>query len=369
MSFSTIKGQDKTIERLRSLVETGRVPPAMLFHGVPGIGKFPAAAEFASALNCSRVPFVEEKPRSLAPQPEDDGGLFSMAPEGPAPEAAPAPSPADQAVAAAAAPGDSCGVCLSCRQALSGAHPDIRVVDTVFQAALLDENESANLKIDTIRELTRWAQQKPMMSPWKIFIVRDAEALVPQAQNALLKTLEDPPKNTVVILTVSRKNSLLPTILSRCCSVEFSPLPAPVITELMIAQGAEPSEAARLAALSRGSFEKAAEARGFLARLAKLNPADPAKVFKFTAGLPRDSHAAREEVKTLLDLILGRLRAAWRASAPPAKDRLGAVLRRTLDLRRMADRNVSYMQILQTALLESERAGLRLESLVDAGAR
>ena len=211
--------------------------------------------------------------------------------------------------------------------------------------------------------MTRWAQQKPMLSHWKIFIVRDAEALVPQAQNALLKTLEDPPSDTVVILTVSRRNSLLPTILSRCCSVEFFPLPMPVVRDLLAAQGADPAEAGRLAALSRGSLEKAAEARGFLARLAKLNPADPARVFKFTAGLPRDSHTAREEVKMLLDLTLGRQRAAWRAAEAPAKGRYAALLRRTLELRRLADRNVSYMQLLEVALLESERAGLKLEEL------
>ncbi|MEI7529257.1 MAG: DNA polymerase III subunit [Elusimicrobiota bacterium] len=361
MAFSSILGQDKTIKRLRSLVETGRVPPAMIFHGPPGVGKFPAALEFAAALNCTRVPFTEAAP-AAAEGPAD--GLFFSEPELKAPAAAARP-PEGQAPAPA---GDSCGLCRSCLQAKSGAHPDIRVVDTLFQAALLDEDESANLKVDTVRELTRWAQQKPMLSDWKIFVIRDAEALVPQAQNALLKTLEAPPPNTVIVLTTSKKNSLLATILSRSFPVEFAPLPRAVVAGLLAARGADPAEARKLAALSRGSMEKAAEAGGLMLRLAKLRPGDPSRAFKFAAGLPRDSHLAREEVKTLLELALGRIRAAWRAAEPPAKNKFTALLRRTLELRRMADRNVSYYQLLEVALLESERAGLRLEDLLDTAA-
>jgi DNA polymerase-3 subunit delta' len=259
---------------------------------------------------------------------------------------------------------DSCGVCISCLQAASGAHPDIRVVDTEFQAALLDEAESSNLKIDTIRELSRWAQQKPMLSPWKIFIVRDAEALMPQAQNALLKTLEEPPPGTVVILTVSRKTSLLATILSRSCIIDFGPLPRQALRTLLEAQGAEPGEAAALAALGAGSLEKAAEAGAFLKRISALRPGDQSRIFKFSAGLPRDSHKAREEVKTLLDLLLAKVRAAWSAADGPAKNRFTTLLKRTMDLRRMADRNVSYLLLLETALLESERAGIKLEDLI-----
>ena len=355
MSFSSILGQDKTIKRLRTLIESGRVPPAMIFHGAPGIGKFLAAVEFAKALNCSHTAH-REKP--YAPPPPDEDDLFA------APAPAPAPEPEPEPAAIHSDLSDSCGACLSCLQAASGAHPDIRVVDTAFQAALLDEAESANLKIDTIRELTRWAQQKPMLSKWKIFIVRDAEALVPQAQNAFLKTLEEPPPDTVVILTVSKKTSLLATILSRSCMIEFGSLPNASLKTLLEAQGTEPAQAAALAALGAGSLEKAADAGAFLKRLSTLRPGDPSRIFKFAAGLPRDSHMAREEVKTLLDLLLAKIRGTWRAAAGPAKTKFTPLLRRTLDLRRMADRNVSYQLLLETALLESERAGIKLEELV-----
>jgi len=355
MAFSSILGQNKTVRRLRALAESGRIPPAMIFHGPPGVGKFLAAFEFAKAVNCSHTEHLAKPAAPAAPDPDD---LFASA--APAPEAAPE----------AAAPrthsdrSDSCGMCLSCLQAASGAHPDIRVVDTVFQAALLDEDESANLKIDTVREVTRWAQQKAMMSPWKIFIVRDAEAMLGNAQNAILKTLEEPPPGTLVILTVSQKTALLSTILSRCCLIDFGPLPEPALKTILAAQGTEPGEAARLAALGGGSLEKAAEAASFLKRVSALRPGDPARAFKFAAGLPRDSHKAREEVKTLLDLLLSKTRAAWAKAEGPPKDRLTALLRRTMELRRMADRNVSYMLLLETALLESERAGLKLEDLI-----
>ena len=215
-----------------------------------------------------------------------------------------------------------------------------------------------------MRELTRWAQQKPMLSAWKIFIVRDAEALMPAAQNALLKTLEEPPPGTVIILTVSKKTSLLSTILSRSCMIEFGLLPRTAARTLLEAQGAAPDVAAALAALGGGSLEKAAEAGAFLKRVSGLRPGDPSRIFKFSAGLPRDSHKAREEVRTLLDLLLAKTRAAWRAADGPAKIRFTTLLRRTLDLRRMADRNVSYLLLLETALLESEKAGIKLEDLI-----
>jgi len=357
MSFSSILGQDKTIKRLRALIESGRVPPAMIFHGAPGIGKFLAAMEFAKALNCSHVAHRE---RPAAPPPPDENDLFAMA----APAPAPAPEPEPEPAQVHSDPSDSCGTCLSCLQAASGAHPDIRVVDTAFQAALLDEAESSNLKIDTMRELTRWAQQKPMLSQWKVFIVRDAEALMPGAQNALLKTLEEPPPGTLVILTVSKKTSLLSTILSRSCLVEFGGLPSASLRTILQAQGADPDQAASLASLGAGSLEKAAEAGAFLKRVSALRPSDPSRVFKFSAGLPRDSHKAREEVKTLLDLLLAKTRAAWSAAGGPAKTKFTALLRRTLELRRMADRNVSYQLLLETALLESERAGIKIEDLI-----
>jgi len=166
MPLSGIIGQDKTIKRLKALVESGRIPPAMIFHGAPGTGKFLAAVEFAKAVDCSHT---EHRERPAAPPPPDENDLFATAAPAPAPEpeAAPAKTHCDLS--------DSCGMCLSCMQAASGAHPDIRVVDTAFQAAFLGEEESANLKIDTMRELTRWSQKKPMLSPWNIFIVRDAE--------------------------------------------------------------------------------------------------------------------------------------------------------------------------------------------------
>lgn len=356
MSFKGVIGHDKTIARLRAMVESGRVPPALIFHGPPGVGKFLAALEFGKALNCTHTEHREKPP---APPPPDPDDLFAAAAPPPAtePEQAPPKVHGDAS--------DSCGACLSCLQAASGAHPDIRVVDTAFQAALEEEDkESANIKTDTMREMTRWAQQKAMLSSWKVFIVRDAEAMVVNAQNAILKTLEEPPPGTVIIMTVSQKNALLSTILSRSCLVEFGPLPRPALKALLEGQGADPAQASSLAALGSGSLEKAAEAAAFLKRVSALRPGDPARAFKFAAGLPRDSHQAREEVKTLLELLLSKARAAWRGAQPREKAALTQLLRRTLDLRRMAERNVSYQLLLETALLEAERCGLRLEDLV-----
>ena len=340
MALSGILGQDKTMARLRSLLATGRVPPALLFAGPEGVGKFLAAREFARALACLHKP--PEKPAL-------EESLFAPISGSAAQNPPPLAQNSD----------DACGVCASCLQIDSQAHPDVRIVDTAFQAALLEEEESRNLKVDTIRELCRYANHTPILSPRKVFIIRDAEAMVPQAQNALLKTLEEPPGDTTLILTVSRKNALLSTIISRCCSLDFTALPRPALEKLLEAQGLPLDEAASLSSLSHGSLKKASDLLRLFERLKGGAQPGAMGAFKTAASLPRDSHRARTETAILLDLLLAGTRGRWAAAADGrAKKPLSALAARLLALRRMTAQNVSYALILETALLESEKLGI-----------
>jgi len=359
----SLTGQDRALDILKGLLRTKRIPPALLFYGPDGTGKFRAATEFARILNCTGIPHAEKKSPAPKPQPGPDEGLllFAAQPEKAETEKLP-PPPAPKKIKLP--PDEYCGACDSCLQISKGAHPDIRVIDTAFQSALLEEDrESENIKIDTVRELIRWADRKPMLSEYKVFIIRDAHKLTDEAQNALLKTLEAPAPGTIIILTASKKNAMLSTVLSRCCPVEFSPLTKTSVKNILVANGAEPSAASRAASLANGSVQQAKDIEIFLERLQKCDSGDGTRIFKFAAQLPRDSHKARAEVKTMLDIVLEKQRAEWSRCGNGEEKKYSELISKTLELRRMLNSNVSYARVLQSALLESEAAGLTVEKI------
>ena len=347
MALSKIIGHDKTMVRLKSMLVSRRVPPALLFAGPEGVGKFLAAKEFARALACLHKPTEE---------PASEESLFNSPSE-------PSLRPSALSLQPSA---DACGVCASCLQIDSGAHPDVRIIDTAFQAALLDEEESRNLKVDTIREVCRYANQTAILSARKIFIIRDAGAMVPQAQNAILKTLEEPPPGTVLILTVSRKNSLLATIMSRCYTLDFTALPRAALERLLETQGLTLDDAAALSSVSQGSLKTAGDLLRLSERLKGGEQPGRMGAFKMAASLPKDSHRARHEVVTLLDLLLAGARNRWAGAAGGAKKPFSSLMAGLLALRRMTAQNVSYALILETALLESEKLGILPENIIKA---
>ena len=357
--------------RLKSMLVSRRVPPALLFAGPEGVGKFLAAKEFARALACLHKPTEEPaSEESLFNSPSEP----SLQPSAFPPEASalgrrPSLGVTDQPgrLAGSLQPSaDACGVCASCLQIDSGAHPDVRIIDTAFQAALLDEEESRNLKVDTIREVCRYANQTAILSPRKVFIIRDAGAMVPQAQNAILKTLEEPPPGTVLILTVSRKNSLLATIMSRCYTLDFTALPRAALERLLETQGLTLDDAAALSSVSQGSLKTAGDLLRLSERLKGGEQPGRMGAFKMAASLPKDSHRARHEVVTLLDLLLAGARNRWAGAAGGAKKPFSSLMAGLLALRRMTAQNVSYALILETALLESEKLGILPENIIKA---
>jgi DNA polymerase III subunit delta' len=210
MPFRDLIGQARAIRFLHRALMTGRIAHAYLFTGPAGVGKRAAALAFAQALNC------EMKQQS-----------------------------ADSCQLTAAQ--DGCGDCRICRNIAHGRHPDVQVI----------EPDGATVKIEQIRTLEADAALASYEAQWKVFILDRAERMTEQAANALLKTLEEPARGTVFILLTSTVSALLPTIVSRCQTVTFSPLPNGQIEALLREKGIEPSQARLIASLSQGSIERA----------------------------------------------------------------------------------------------------------------
>jgi DNA polymerase-3 subunit delta' len=204
-AFSDIRDQEVPITRLLNLLERQAVPHALLFSGIDGIGKGTVALRFAMAVNC-----LERGQSAATDLP--------------------------------------CGVCRSCRRINSGQHPDVLQV----------EPQGAFIRIDQIRALCDTLALKPFEGGMRLAILSDAQALNPEAGNALLKVLEEPPEGTTLILTATQTSDLLPTIVSRCRRLGFNPLRRATIATLLVdRQQTSPELAATLATMAGGSYAKA----------------------------------------------------------------------------------------------------------------
>ncbi|MBM4273469.1 MAG: DNA polymerase III subunit delta' [Deltaproteobacteria bacterium] len=206
-SFREILGQERVLSYLKAAWKAGRLAHAYLFLGPEGVGKASVARALAAALNCTQ------------PLPEDD----------------------------------ACGKCPSCRRMAAGTHPDFLVISP--------EESKAQIKIEYIREFRRLTAYPPLGGGWRVALIKPAEALTAQndaAANALLKTLEEPPEWNLIILAATVEGDLLPTVVSRCQKLPFSPLPGPLVArELERRRNLTPPQAALLAALSGGSLGRA----------------------------------------------------------------------------------------------------------------
>ena len=345
MSFKNILGHESTIKKLKALVAGGRVPPALLFSGLEGTGKFLAAKEFAKALNCTHT---------LPQEPKSEEDLFAPSSGSPFHPSSLIPHPSDD---------DACDRCVSCSQIDKGVHPDVRIIDSEFQGSLLEEDarKQKTLRIDTVREFTRYVYQKAILSEWKIFIIDDAHTLNANAQNAMLKVLEEPPPGTVFILIAAKKNLLLPTIISRSYAVEFTRLSSAAVEELLERDGMTLDEASVLSELSGGSVKKALDIKKVCDRLAGVAASGPAKIFKLVSSLPREPYLAREEAKIMLDMLLVSARKRWLAQPPGGSARAhAALIGKLMGYRRFLNQNVSHGLVLEAALLESDKLSVSL---------
>lgn len=200
MNHSQILGHEKTLAFLDKVVESGRPSHAYIFSGQEGIGKRAVALRFCSMLNSSN----HEDPE--APQSTSDHLIHTQN------------------------------------------HPDLRIASPV----------RGIIRIDQIRDLRAFFKYEPIQARFRTVIIDDAHCMTPQAQNALLKTLEEPPPSGMLILVTSQPSWLLPTVRSRCRILSFSPLTLEILTQYLIDnKNISQKEAATLAGLAQGSFSKA----------------------------------------------------------------------------------------------------------------
>ncbi|SCX79800.1 DNA polymerase III subunit delta' [Alkaliphilus peptidifermentans] len=190
MAFKGIVGQERIIELLSKALSDKQTPHAYLFEGAEGLGKRRVACQLAMGIACTG----EIKP---------------------------------------------CHHCTSCLKLIHRNHPEVKYI----------EDEGSSIKIETIRQLQKEIQMKPYEGKKKIFIINHGEKMTIQAQNALLKTLEEPPSYGTIILITANSSSLLPTIVSRCQVIKFRPVELEKIQDYLIKSLGLTYEEAKIKAL------------------------------------------------------------------------------------------------------------------------
>lgn len=144
---------------------------------------------------------------------------------------------------------ESCGRCPSCLKVRAQTHADLTWIGP----------EGRNLKVSEIRAAEQRLRLRPLEGSRKVLVLERAHTMTPEAQNALLKTLEEPPGDATLILTTSRPNVLLPTVRSRCQRVPFAPMDTEAVVSLLREDGLGADEAQVVAALAHGSVGRARE--------------------------------------------------------------------------------------------------------------
>jgi len=197
MPLRAIAGHRHLLELLVRAVERESLPPSLIFTGPEGVGKRLAAVALAQLLNC--------------PTPVTAEGLGR----------------------------DACGVCASCKRIARGVHSDVIVIEP---------GDTGAIKIDRIRDGIEKAAYRPFEGRRRVVIIDQADAILVEAQNALLKTLEEPPSASSFVLVTSTPDVLLPTVRSRCQQIRFGRLDAADIAAVLVASHDYDETAAHAAA-------------------------------------------------------------------------------------------------------------------------
>lgn len=208
MPFRDVIGHRKLVALLARSIERDSLPPSLIFAGPSGIGKHLVAVATAQAVNClnpTRTP----------------GNTVER---------------------------DACGSCSACTRIARGLHPDV---------PRIEPGDTGSIKVDVVRDIVEAAGYRPFEGRRRVVIINDADALVDQAQNALLKTLEEPPAGSMFLLITARPDALLPTVRSRCPQLRFQPLAAAEVAAALVKSGRTQQEASAVAANAEGSIGRA----------------------------------------------------------------------------------------------------------------
>jgi len=253
--LNDVIGHKTNIDLLKNSLRSGRIANAYLFAGPPDVGKEFIAVNFAKALNCL--------------DPRDDC--------------------------------DACGVCISCRKIDDGNHPDVRKIGP----------DGAWIKIDQIRDLQRQISYKPMEGRRKVYITLDAERMTRETANSFLKTLEEPPGTSTLILVTTNMNALLSTIRSRCQILKFSNVPRNILRgkliERFIITEAEAKSIVMLSGGKVGKAYKLAQDNDFSIELDMpkiLRKSDRIEVFKIAEELSQNPDGLDLLLTWYRDLLL-----------------------------------------------------------------
>src|SRR2546425_2465479 len=293
--FSHLIGNDEVKDSLRRLLATGRTTGSLLFTGEQGIGKKLFALELAKAFNCRNRMGAAAQTKDQRPKAK---GQFL----------------------------DACDECSSCKRIARSAFAPFGKDDDDKNRLIWSEHMDVAMarpykniiRVPVMRELESEANFRPFEGATRVFIVEDADYMNDQAANALLKTLEEPPPTTHLILTTSNPMALLPTIRSRCQVIRFAPIPHEQIEKFLIDKEAMPTADAKLLArTSRGSLGRALATdiesyrerrEAMLAELtAVAPPGDRANLLRWAADLPAAKD--RESCEEQLDFLASMTRA------------------------------------------------------------
>lgn len=254
MALSDVVGHQKQLEVLRGALKKERLHHAYLFLGPEGVGKKTVALALAMAVQCQELAH------------------------------------------------DSCGRCDGCVRVQRSNHPDVRLV-----APLSGRKE---ITIQQVRELERELGLRPFYGRKRIAIVDPASLMNASAQSALLKTLEEPPTDSILILVSPSRGRLLPTLVSRCLRLSFAPLPVAEIQGFLVAcKGMERQRAGLVAAISMGSLGKAVspdvealveERRVWLGRMGLVTAGD----YRGALSMAEELASEREETLKFLEWLV-----------------------------------------------------------------
>lgn len=248
MPFAGIAGHANAILSIGRILNSGRVAHAYLFSGPEGVGKKKVATAFIEALFC--------------------------------------------------ASGEGCGACISCRKIASGNHPDIHTL----------EPDGQFIKVDQVRALQKDLAFRPYEAPRKACIIDGADRFNQSSGNSLLKTLEEPPGNALIILLASTLDAVLPTIRSRCQQISFSGVPVDEISGYLESTGIDQDSARVAASLADGSIAKAislcseelmAERADVIARACSISVKNMNDLFSFGELFDKD----REKTLKSLEIL------------------------------------------------------------------
>ncbi len=255
MSLKDIIGQEKAVRMLLGILMRQKVASSYLFCGEAGIGKKTAAVNFVKALNCLN-------PQSAGPRVPSDS------------------------------PVDACDECESCAKIRAGVHPDFLIISP----------EERIIRIEEVRMIDDALSYKPFEGRKKTVIIDDAETMNISAANAFLKTLEEPPEDSVIILVSSRPDLLPATIRSRCSKINFFPLPKAACTQVIAGKEKDAEKLSLAARLSMGHPGIALSTDLLEERTWVLN------LLKGMLAAEKDSWSSRDEMQRWFDHVMVFLR-------------------------------------------------------------